>query len=118
MPKMLLVDDNTFLVNVIKSAFKEYFEITGISSSIEAINHIESNGQEYDVFLCDYVMPDHYGDEVLKKAKEINPAAKRVLYTGFHNRLDEIEDKTVYDMVIEKELLEDIRTTVDLINRI
>lgn len=118
MQKMLLVDDNPFLINVIKSAFGEYFDITGLSSSVDAISHVVTDGNNYDIFLCDYVMPDYYGTDVLKKAREVNPDGKRILYTGFHNRLDEIKDKSVYDLVIKKEMLEDISSVVDMINEI
>ncbi len=85
MVKILIIDDESFMRDMIKKALK----IARYSDIIEAANGKEGikKFKEYkpDVVFLDLKLPDIYGGEVLKvfhKNKKINPKCK-VIITNF-----------------------------------
>ena len=75
--KVLVVDDNEQLVEMIKEYFSNHSKITVIDSAsdgLEAIEKIENNKDNIDVILLDLIMPKKDGMYVLDslKEKEIN----------------------------------------------
>lgn len=71
--KVLVVDDNKSLVEMIKEYFNEHPDIT-ISleayDGAEGIRLIEKKQEEYDIVLLDLIMPNKDGIAVLEYMKE------------------------------------------------
>ena len=71
--KILAVDDEAGVLQIITEALQEY-DITAEISSLKAIEIIES--REFDIFIVDYQMPQVNGIELLEEIKGI--------YSGRH----------------------------------
>lgn len=69
-PKILLVDDDKFLLDMYSLKFKKSgLEIDVSSSTQGALDKIKS-GEKYDILLLDIIMPGMDGIELLNKIRE------------------------------------------------
>ncbi len=87
--KVLLVDDDRFLLDMYSLKFKKSdIEIETSSSSSNALEKMKEGN--YDVVLLDIIMPGMDGIELLKKVREqkLVPNAKIVMLT---NQADDVE---------------------------
>lgn len=91
-PKVLIVDDDKFLLNMYSLKFnKKGFEVNSAVSGEEAINKIKE-GYIPDVILLDIVMPVMDGFEILDSLKKNNlvPKAQIIMLTN-QGQLADIE---------------------------
>jgi CheY-like chemotaxis protein len=89
-PKILLVDDDRFLLDIYALKFKASgLEIETFSSSKEAMNKLEA-GEKYDIIILDIIMPGIDGMEMLKNIKQekLCEGASVIMLT---NQADEVE---------------------------
>ena len=89
-PKILLIDDDRFLLDMYLLKFKKSgFEIDTSSSSANALDKLRE-GQAYDVILLDIIMPGMDGLELLKTVREekLVPKAAIIMLT---NQADDFE---------------------------
>ncbi len=78
-PKVLIVDDDKFLLNMYSIKFsKSDFEVNSALSGEEAFNKIK-DGYEPDIILLDIVMPGMDGFEILESLKKNNIATKALI---------------------------------------
>lgn len=90
-PRVVLVDDEDMVITSI-SAFlmlETDWEVEGFTSPEAAIKHLE--GTAADVVVSDYLMPKVNGIQMLRRAKELHPAAARVLLTGHADKQSAIQ---------------------------
>ncbi len=92
MPKVLIIDDDKFLLNMYSIKFtKNNFEVSAISSGEEALNKIKT-GYEPDIILLDIVMPVMDGFEILAALRKDNLAPKAtVIMLTNQGQLSDIE---------------------------
>jgi CheY-like chemotaxis protein len=91
-PKVLIVDDDKFLLNMYSIKFiKNNFEVDSAISGEEALTKIK-NGCKPDIILLDIVMPGMDGFEVLNNLKKENilPNAMIIMLTN-QGQLADIE---------------------------
>ncbi len=82
MSRVFFIDDEQSILNSIKRAFKDSdFETFFFTSGIDAIKSIEVN--KPDVVVCDILMPDMNGFEVIEEFKKLSPGTTRVMLTGY-----------------------------------
>lgn len=83
--KIMLIDDDYLTLDMLQNALiVNDYECDVYDSSVKAMESYSP--YEYDVVLCDYVMPDVNGLEVLRHIKEINPEAVFVLYSAYPDK--------------------------------
>ncbi|MFA5099035.1 MAG: response regulator [Candidatus Paceibacterota bacterium] len=71
MPKILLVEDDTFLSSLLKNRLqKENLEVSYAADGEEAINFLQANSP--DLILLDIILPKKSGFEVMEEMKN-NP---------------------------------------------
>ncbi len=88
--KILLVDDDSFILQSIASALEqEGYHVATAANGKEAIELLEENN--FDLVLTDLVMDPIDGLGVLKKAKEENPDTIVIILTGFGDLISAIE---------------------------
>ena len=75
--KLLLVEDDKFLLDMYNTKLKESFEVTSVSSATDALSQIEG-GLEPEIILTDIVMPNMDGFEFLAEIKKRKLAASAV----------------------------------------
>lgn len=88
--KILLIDDDKFLLDMYSLKFKKSgLEIDTSSSSLGALEKLRGGG-EYDIVLLDIIMPGMDGLELLKniRSEGILPKATIIMLT---NQADDVE---------------------------
>ena len=80
---LLVDDDNDFLdvgVNILRHLG---YKVFGANSGKEAVDFFKENKDQFDLLIIDMIMPGMSGKETFDRIKEINPAVKILLLTGY-----------------------------------
>jgi two-component system sensor histidine kinase/response regulator len=85
--KILYVDDEMDNLQVLRSAFKNDFQVSIFCSPHEALKEFSSN--DYEILIADQRMPEMTGVEFLEQAHRIKPDPVRILLTGY-SQLDAV----------------------------
>jgi two-component system, NtrC family, nitrogen regulation response regulator NtrX len=81
MPKILIVDDEISIRNVLKDIFtEEGFTVELAVDGFEALNLFKANA--YDVVMCDIKMPKIDGLDFLEKAIKLKPEIPIIILSG------------------------------------
>jgi DNA-binding NtrC family response regulator len=78
---VLLVDDETPLLELYAEALAPYFDVSVATSSKDAVALLHK--QEFKVLVSDHLMPGGNGLSLLVDAREEYPEMQRVLVTGY-----------------------------------
>ena len=92
MKKILIVDDETGIVEEVKSYFEEEgFEVHAADTGKDGLEQLEK--VQPDVLLLDMKLPDMSGLNVLKACKATSPNTKIIVNTGYVDQhlIDEAE---------------------------
>ena len=81
--KVLLVDDEKALLEVMKLGLEGAFDLELAATAEEAEMLLATGG--HDVVVCDHMMPGEAGLDFLIMASRRHPASKRILLTGYMN---------------------------------
>lgn len=114
--KILVVDDNESIINMVGSYFKNNTKaevVKSVRNGKEAIEVLESD-LEYDIVLLDLVMPIKDGFGVLKYMKD-NKITKKVIVMTSFNQEDVIRDVSEYNVryyALKPFNLEDLETKI------
>jgi len=109
---ILIVDDDTNLLSVLKTLFAESHEVTTCSDGSEAVEICKR--RHFDVVLSDIIMPGASGLEVLKQARKSDPNTIVILITGFaslETAIDAIREGA-YDYITKPFKLEQLKNVV------
>ena len=81
-PRIVLVDDEDMVITSIRAylMLETEYEVEGFTDPENAVTFLAST--RADVVISDFLMPKLSGLDLLKKAKELQPEAARVLLTG------------------------------------
>ena len=84
-PKILLADDNTDLLTLLKNLLeRQGFEVVPVTSVASALNHIVS--EHFDVLITDLHMPDAGdGFTVIAAMRQSQPEALTMVLSGVHD---------------------------------
>lgn len=96
--RVLMIDDNENLVEMVKEYFKNDSKIDIVLTAhngIDGIEIIESKKNEYDVILLDLIMPKKDGLYVLEEMKKRNIEKKVIVQTSYNSQ-DVISDVSSY----------------------
>ena len=97
MKKILLVDDETFFLEVLKRALQNPFtEVTTVGTGMAALQEIAATA--YHLCYLDIGLPDLAGTEVLKRITEISPDTRVIMMTGMYipEEMQQIIEKYAY----------------------
>jgi PAS domain S-box-containing protein len=118
--KILVVDDEAAITRTFGIFLrKRGYEVTALTSSVDALNAFTANPLSYDLMVSDLTMPQMTGVELSKKILKIRPGFPIILCTGFSE--DAIRDDAiaggVEDFIMKpvnpKDLLKSILTILD-----
>lgn len=82
-PMVLIVDDEPGMRDVLQLGLQEHFDIETASSTHEAEMMLAT--RNYDVVVCDHLMPEEEGLPFLTRARTQFPKVQRILITGYMN---------------------------------
>jgi response regulator RpfG family c-di-GMP phosphodiesterase len=80
-PKVLFVDDDERIVNALRALFRQEYQVFTATSGEAALEIVNRGGLQ--VVVSDQRMPGLTGVELLRKVREIQPNAVRMLLTGY-----------------------------------
>lgn len=115
--RVLIIDDNRSLVDMIKEYFSEHADIKitlEAYDGVEGLRIIEKKKDEYDIILLDLIMPNKDGVSVLEDMKKKGIDKKVIVLTSY-NTQDMI--RKVSEMGVNYFMLKPFELT-DLENRI
>src|SRR5471032_1850879 len=82
-PTVLLVDDEPAIRAVLKLGLGAQFDVEEAPSANEA--ELMMATKDYDVVVCDHIMPEEEGLPFLMRARKLFPKTQRILLTGYIN---------------------------------
>ena len=82
-PAVLVVDDEAKVRDLLVLELQRDFDVETAGSANEA--EIMMATRNYDVVVCDHVMPDEEGLAFLTRARTQFPKVQRILMTGYIN---------------------------------
>ena len=99
---ILVVDDKEEVCEALCKMFKdEGHEVCGVISGAEALKLLKKNS--YDLLICDLVMPDINGRDILNALKTMNKQPKVGLITGWKYKIEDAEKEGLkVDFIIKK----------------
>ena len=115
--RILLVDDETDIVHVLKSGLEVAgFEVNAYDSPQQAIKSFKPN--VYDLAILDIRMPDLNGFALYREMKKIDPALTACFLSAFEIQPDEF--KQVFPSMSKgiKTIIKKPITTKELVNQI
>ena len=82
-PRLLLIDDEPRLGVTLSTGLRDHVDVVSVLSGVEAIALL-ARGEEFDLILCDLMMPDLTGMDVFEEAVRGRPELRRrfVFTTG------------------------------------
>jgi thioredoxin reductase (NADPH) len=82
-PVVLLVDDEIEICTVLELGLKDQCDVESARSAEEAELMLAT--RNYDVIVCDHLMPEEEGIAFLTRAMRLFPKVRRILMTGYTN---------------------------------
>ena len=82
-PVVLIVDDEAPIRDVLTLGLSPHFDVEAARSANEADLMLAT--REFDVIVCDHLMPDEEGLAFLVRARRQYPKIQRILLTGYVN---------------------------------
>ena len=80
---VLIVDDESEIREVLRLGLEPHFELELARSAHEA--ELAMATRNFDVVVCDHLMPDEEGLTFLMRAQKQFPKTQRILMTGYVN---------------------------------
>ena len=115
MAKILIVDDETAILNLMAKACQQSgHETVAVNSEARARKALET--QDFDVLVVDLVLGDGNGMDVVRHSEEKCPEAKVIMVTG-HGTLETAVEAMrlgAFDYLTKPFELADLKRTVDL----
>ena len=101
-PRVLILDDDDLIIRSLRGLFtlETDYEIYDFSEPEKALLEVER--RPIDLVISDFLMPRMNGVEFLKKVRELQPDATRILLTGFadkENAIRAINEVGLYQYV-------------------
>ena len=82
MKKVLVIDDDTFMCDLLVNHLKRHeFDAEGVYTGKDGIKLVENN--RFDLVLCDYRLPDTDGFKVLQEIKSKKPLLPVIIITAY-----------------------------------
>jgi signal transduction histidine kinase/CheY-like chemotaxis protein len=117
---ILIVDDEPQVAHVLQLMLDSLgYEVTGFTSSREALRAFADKPQEFDLVITDMTMPEMTGDEFAKAILQIRPDIPVILCTGFSEQMSEERARQIgvrrliYKPVVRSTLAEIVKDMLD-----
>ena len=118
--RILLVDDEEIIIKMETKALERLgYQVTSLTSSIEALEIFRTNPDKFDLIVTDMAMPKIPGNKLAAELIKIRPDIPILLCTGFSEAMTEEKVKSLgikgllLKPIIMKELARKIRETLD-----
>ncbi len=104
--RILFVDDEELILKMAKTMLQGFgYEVTGRTSSVEALEAFRENPDRFDLVITDMTMPNMTGERLAREMLKIRPDIPIILCTGFS---EQISDQKAMAMGIRDYILKPI----------
>lgn len=79
-PRLLLVDDESFILDSLRGILNGQFDVTTAEKGTEAIDIFKSS--HFPLVISDLMLPDISGLDILTKVKAISPESQAIMISG------------------------------------
>jgi DNA-binding NtrC family response regulator len=102
-----VIDDEADLTYLFKEALNQIdgVEVFAFTDPLLALEHFQTNHQNYRVVISDYRMPTMTGMELLSKIKDVNPAVTRIMMSAFEIQDELFQEYKCVDKFLQKPIL-------------
>ena len=102
-----IIDDEADLAYLFKEALSQIdgAEVFAFTDPLLALEHFQTNHQNYMVIISDYRMPFMTGIELLSKIKDVNPAVTRIMMSAFEIQDEQFQERNCVDKFLQKPIL-------------
>ena len=102
--RILIVDDNEEIIKVLKKGLKQLgYEVISETCSVKALKLFQSDCNNIDLVITDYMMPEIKGGELAAVFKEIKADTRIILMTGYiDDNKEALESSKAFDGYISK----------------
>jgi DNA-binding NtrC family response regulator len=84
--RILVVDDESLIVNVYKAILERFgYTVTATISSEEALEKVRSHAEDFDLVITDQTMPNLSGVELAREIMKIKADMPIILCSGYSN---------------------------------
>jgi len=100
-PKILLVDDEDFVLSGYKRSLRNHFTVFTANSGKLGLEIIKKEGP-FAVVVSDYKMPEMNGNQFLSSVKEFVPNTVRIMLTGYADlsiTVDAVNDGNIFRLL-------------------
>ncbi|MCW8956446.1 MAG: response regulator [Gammaproteobacteria bacterium] len=114
LPRILCVDDEANMLSALRRQMRSKFNIYTAANAFEGLEVLK-NEDPFDVIISDFRMPQMDGAEFLKKARELDPAATRILLTGeasLQGVQAAVNDSKIFKILLKPVSAEDLYAAV------
>ena len=88
--RILFIDDELAITKMaVKLLQMNGYQVTALTSSMEALRLFESQPDLFDLVITDMNMPGMDGDQLVEKVKQIRPGIPVILCTGYSKKITE-----------------------------
>ena len=110
-----IIDDEVDLACLFKEALSQIdgVQVFAFTDPLLALEHFQTNHQNYRVVISDYRMPTMTGMELLSTVKDVNPAVTRIMMSAFEIQDELFQEFKCVDKFLQKPVL-----MTDLINEV
>ena len=81
MYKIAIIDDEYNILDMLSTFLEINHDVTTFENPLEALTNLEDN--QYDIVLCDIMMPQMNGLDLLKKLRDKGMTTKVMMMTAF-----------------------------------
>ncbi len=110
---LIIIDDEPIVGRRLKQVFtKMGYHVEIFTNPLDAVEYMKDN--PFDVVVTDFKMEEIDGMEVLRKAKELNPAVRVIIITGYAKpeTAKEAFQSGVFDFMVKPFRLEELKNAV------
>ena len=111
-PRILVVDDNPLIIDLIARLFDTRFAIDAAGGACEAMTKIERN--HYDLVLIDLILPEMNGLELFRAMRRLKPQQRALLTTAYEGdaRVEQAIVEGALGCIYKPFQLEDLETAL------
>lgn len=112
--RLVIIDDEPIVGRRLKQVFSKMgYEVEIFTNPKTAIEFMEK--EPFDIVVTDFKMEEMDGMEVLRRAKELNPASRVIIITGYARpeTAKEAFKNGVFDFMVKPFRLEELKKAVN-----
>lgn len=109
--KLLLVDDEVSLINIGREFLEDLgYQVTGTTSSREALEMIEKDPDSFDMIITDQTMPQLTGLDLARQTKKLRPDIPIIICTGQRTLLDDagLDEADILEVLEKPDIFNDL----------